>query len=158
LREPRKQPLRLSGRRRYVGAKHDALDAQDDVERFDRRPRRARTFAKAASQAISVDGSPHHLAPDDKADAARRLRGRGGDQLQEAPVMPGTGLEDGFERADAAEAVTGRAARRGRRRNVRQTESRVRPFARRADRTLRPPTVFIRARKPCVRARRSFDG
>ena len=31
-------------------------------------------------------------------------------------------------------------------------------MARRADRTLRPPTVFMRARKPCVRARRIFEG
>jgi hypothetical protein len=29
--------------------------------------------------------------------------------------------------------------------------SRLRPFARRALITLRPPTLFIRARKPCVR-------
>ena len=41
---------------------------------------------------------------------------------------------------------------------MRQTASRARPLARRADRTLRPPTVFMRARKPCVRARRIFDG
>jgi hypothetical protein len=31
-------------------------------------------------------------------------------------------------------------------------------LARRAEITLRPPTVFIRARNPCVRARRSFEG
>jgi len=31
-------------------------------------------------------------------------------------------------------------------------------LARRAERTLRPPTVFMRARNPCVRARRNFEG
>jgi len=31
-------------------------------------------------------------------------------------------------------------------------------LARRAEITLRPPTVFIRARNPCVRARRMFEG
>jgi hypothetical protein len=33
-----------------------------------------------------------------------------------------------------------------------------RPLARRALRTLRPPSVFIRARNPCVRARRILEG
>ena len=33
----------------------------------------------------------------------------------------------------------------------RHTVSRLRPFARRALITLRPPTLFMRARKPCVR-------
>lgn len=40
----------------------------------------------------------------------------------------------------------------------RQTASRARPLARRARRTLRPPTVFIRARKPCVRLRLTTEG
>jgi len=39
-----------------------------------------------------------------------------------------------------------------------QTASRTRPFARRARRTLRPPMLFIRARKPCVRLRRTTEG
>ena len=72
--------------------------------------------------------------------------------------MPDAGLEYRFERAGAAQPIAGGSWSAGVQRNVRQTESRARPFARRADRTLRPPTVFIRARKPCVRARRIFDG
>jgi hypothetical protein len=39
-----------------------------------------------------------------------------------------------------------------------QTASRARPFARRARRTLRPPILFMRARKPCVRLRRTTEG
>jgi len=39
-----------------------------------------------------------------------------------------------------------------------QGTSRARPFARRAESTLRPPTVFIRARKPCVRLRLTTEG
>lgn len=35
---------------------------------------------------------------------------------------------------------------------------RLRPLARRAAITLRPPLVDIRTKKPCVRARRVFDG
>ena len=40
----------------------------------------------------------------------------------------------------------------------RQAESRLRPIARRFDSTLRPPTVAVRARKPCRRLRTSLLG
>jgi hypothetical protein len=156
--EARKQTVRLGASRRDVRAQNDALDAQHDVEREDGGTRGTHEFAQTAPQAIPVDGPAHRLAPDDVADAAGRLRRRGGDQLQELPVMTGTGLEDGLERARAAKAIPGCASGRGRSRSVRQTASRVRPLARRADSTLRPPTVFMRARNPCVRARRIFDG
>jgi hypothetical protein len=39
-----------------------------------------------------------------------------------------------------------------------QTASRARPLARRALMTARPPRVFMRSRKPCVRARRVLEG
>jgi hypothetical protein len=39
-----------------------------------------------------------------------------------------------------------------------QTPSRTRPFARRARMTARPPRVFMRTRKPCVRLRRTTEG
>jgi hypothetical protein len=39
-----------------------------------------------------------------------------------------------------------------------QTARRARPFARRALITARPPRVFMRSRKPWVRARRVFEG
>ena len=39
-----------------------------------------------------------------------------------------------------------------------QTAKRARPLARRALMTARPPRVFMRSRKPCVRARRVLDG
>ena len=149
---------RLGAGRRDVGAQDDALDAQHDVERENGGTCRAHDFAQAPPQTISIDGPPHHFAPDDITDAAGRLRGRGGDQLQELPVMTGTGLEYRIERARAAKAIPGRSSGRGRSRNARQTASRARPLARRADSTLRPPTVFMRARNPCVRARRIFDG
>lgn len=38
------------------------------------------------------------------------------------------------------------------------TAKRARPLARRALITARPPRVFMRTRKPCVRARRVLDG
>lgn len=72
---------------------------------------------------------------------------RRGDQLQKAPVKATAVSEQALERARAAQAV---ARFGGARRvcNAGQTESRARPFARRAARTLRPPTVLMRARKP----------
>lgn len=39
-----------------------------------------------------------------------------------------------------------------------QTARRLRPLARRLLMTLRPPRLFMRTRKPWVRARRIFDG
>jgi len=39
-----------------------------------------------------------------------------------------------------------------------QTASRLRPLARRLFRTVRPPNVFMRARNPCVLARRRLFG
>jgi hypothetical protein len=77
--------------------------------------------------------------------------------LQKLGVVPRSAAQERFESRRAAKAIAGRIdTTRGL--DVGQTESRARPFARRADRTLRPPTVFMRARKPCVRARRIFDG
>jgi hypothetical protein len=85
------------------------------------------------------------------------VRGAHCDQLQELRVVTLAGAKDGLERADAAKPVAGIAAAL-RRRNERQTVSLARPLARRADSTLRPPTVLMRARNPCVRARRSLEG
>jgi hypothetical protein len=50
------------------------------------------------------------------------------------------------------------AARQARDAPVFQTPNRVRPFARRARTTARPPRVRMRTRNPCVRLRRCFDG
>jgi hypothetical protein len=43
-------------------------------------------------------------------------------------------------------------------RNDLYAASRLRPLARRLLRTFRPPSVFMRARNPCVRARRILEG
>jgi hypothetical protein len=146
-----------SGRGDFV-ARDAAPNAKDDVECVDRRTRRPDRLAQLAPQPIAIDGAAHRLARDDEADAPRRLRGGRRDQLQELGVVPRSPAKERFERLRAAKAVTGEAAVAARVANAGQTESRARPFARRAERTLRPPTVFMRARKPCVRARRIFDG
>jgi len=76
--------------------------------------------------------------------------------LQEMRVVADAELEQRLECAGAAQPIADAAA--GGWRNGRQTVRRARPLARRAARTLRPPTVFIRARNPCVRARLTFEG
>jgi hypothetical protein len=139
-REPRQQPLRFGACRRDVGTRNDALHAQDDIERCDRRTCDANVLAQATAQAIAIHGAAHRLAPDDVADAARRLRRRRGDQLQEVPVVPGTGLEYSLERADAAKAIARRARDIGRRFND------VKPKA------VRGPSPAART-GPCARRR-----
>ena len=51
-----------------------------------------------------------------------------------------------------------RAARQASGKPADQTPSRVRPLARRARITARPPRVRMRTRNPCVRLRRTLDG
>jgi len=70
-----------------------------------------------------------------------------------------------LEKSDARvmEAITATAIRTGRdgphaHRAWLQTARRLRPLARRALITARPPRVFMRTRKPWVRARRVFEG
>ena len=52
-----------------------------------------------------------------------------------------------------ASARSGRLAK-----NAAYTARRLRPFARRAAITARPPRVFMRVKKPCVRARLTLEG
>ena len=156
LREAREKVRAFLDGTSDVCAQHRPAHAQDDVEGLDRRTRAAHAFAQPPPQPVAIDSAAHHLARDDVADAARGLCRRRDDQLQERAVVARPSPEQRFERLRAAKAVAGR--RQTGCRNGRQTDSRARPFARRADRTLRPPTVFMRARKPCVRARRIFDG
>lgn len=150
------QSSRFANGQDDVGRANALPHPQDDVEALDRRARRAYGFTQPATQPVPVDGTRHRLAPDDVADATRILRGRGGDQLQEMRVATDTELEQRLECAGAAQPIADAAAGGGR--NGRQTVRRTRPLARRAARTLRPPTVFIRARNPCVRARLTFEG
>ena len=82
---------------------------------------------------------------------------RSSHELKVAAIDPAAGAENRLERIDAAESIAG-AAPCARKSSAGQTDSRERPLARRADSTLRPPTVCMRLRKPWLRARRSFEG
>jgi len=142
-REPRQQPLRFGACRRDVGARNDSLHAQDDVECADRGARDANVLAQTTAQAIAIHGAAHRLAPDDVADATRRLRSRRGDQLQEVPVVSGTRLEYSLERADAAKAMARRARDIGRRCND------VKPKAVRGPSRAAPTVPCARRRFSC---------
>jgi hypothetical protein len=67
-------------------------------------------------------------------------------------------LKHRFECTGAAKAIDAAAAQYACRRGTNQADNRTLPLARRDESTLRPPTVFMRARNPCARARRIFEG
>jgi len=155
------QPPRLVGRGRELGSGCRTLQSHDEVVGADRGPRSAQRLAHAALDPVAVDGTSQRLAPDDEPRATRRLRGGSGDDLDPSALGAAAALEQRVERPDARQAMAPLAAVEARalRRTGGQTDdSRTRPLARRAESTLRPPTVFMRARKPCVRARRIFEG
>ncbi len=123
---------------------------------------RAHDFAELAANAVAIHGTGEHLAGndvvrcgrggsgwrDDDLDWRRRRGGRRGTPRRRRPARSGgtPGCVD-----------AGAGGRRNQRRDD-QAERLLRPLARRAESTLRPPTVAMRARKPCFRARRSVDG
>ena len=74
------------------------------------------------------------------------------------PLVPARPAEQRIELPCAGQpvATAPRHHTSGARRD--QGASRARPLARRAESTLRPPAVFIRARKPCVRLRLTTEG
>ena len=137
-----------------------------DIERVQGRPALAHCFAKKPAKVVTLDRACEQLFSDDESDPTNRAFRGGREQLKMSPVETSTCLEQTRECRCAPEPVAlvrayrdGRAqsgaSRAGRRA---QTASRVRPFARRARRTLRPPILFMRARKPCVRLRRTTEG
>jgi hypothetical protein len=143
---------------RKLASRNRALDANDQIEVVNRWRTLANDDAKHPPDSIAVDRSWKHLAADDETHSPGGARRRHRHELYEIAVAPLPSAENGFERACAREprAATCRGHRRKQPSN--QGVSRLRPLARRAERTLRPPTVFIRARKPCVRLRRTTDG
>jgi hypothetical protein len=146
--------LRKRGRRGRRPGVHD-----ERHRRGNRRAARApKNLAQPTTDPIAHDRVAHALRNRDSEARSRcRVSGRqhehqemsagnarsGGVALFEFPalaeaVVPGEGLGDGRTRV--------------------HTESLLRPFRRRADRTARPDRVRIRTRKPCVRLRRRLFG
>ena len=128
------------------GLTQDALD-QYAIHRPTREPLADGQAETHASPALSFDGR------------------RGGDRLgdQHEPALGETyrvrpGLRDSCEFGFGLQPARARESERGRGLPWFQTARRLRPLARRAFRTARPPRDFMRTRKPCVRLRFTTEG
>src|SRR6478609_4012112 len=108
-------------------------------------------LAQAALGAVAVDGVADRGAGGDHTHAGRAGRFRGGTgapRKQEGAAVHAAALF-----ADRAEFNHAPQALAGAQMHFQTTVRRLRPFLRRAARTLRPPRVALRARKPILRAR-----
>lgn len=126
-------------------------------------------FAQAALDAIAVDGvaefffagyGGHALA----VLAARVLR-LIGDHAHKGAMLPAAGGKDAQEITAAPQQGVARQTQVGwcqiwpaHGAGIVQMLTRLRPLARRALKTARPPRVLMRSRKPCVRLRQRFEG
>lgn len=135
------------------------------IECVQRRPSLAHRFAKKPPHVVAVDRAGKLLLPNNEAHPADRACRGGREQLEMRSVDSPPRLEQTGKGRGPPEPVALVRADRGRGQNSNgsagcgaQTASRTRPFARRARRTLRPPILFMRARKPWVRLRRTTEG
>jgi hypothetical protein len=112
-------------------------------------PARTVRLAQTASRTVALD-RVLDLAAHGESDASRL--GRFPPEHDERrPIDPSAPLEERLEFSAAGQPLASREA-------TRYTVSRLRPLARRRLSTLRPPLVLMRARKPCVFARRRRFG
>ena len=132
--------------------------AARDEEHVDGRQHRlgeSELFADHATNAIAHDGVLGNTSRDRHAKAGAH-----------AGVCAVLDFEQGTMDAPRSGAQRGEISRSQQARRAWQAQSRLpcygirclRPFARRAFSTARPPRVFMRARKPCVRACLSLPG
>jgi len=118
-------------------------------------------LANDAAQRIAIDRAGQEATARDQSEASLAFSlARKGEF--ERTLRPLAALEEAAEdRTVTKPGRLGEAVRMNRSRTAvgrRQTQRRARPLARRARRTLRPPTVFMRARKPWVRLRLTTEG
>jgi len=141
-----------------LGARRGLLEPKDEIVALDRRAHFAQPDPKHAADAIAIDRARQRLLADDDPGPAAFARGHGADHLQESTFAAPAAAKHRIEGARAREPVPAASTEHCRGTSVDQGARRARPFARRAERTLRPPTLFIRARKPCVRLRLTTEG
>ena len=124
------------------------------------RARRQRPEASPGSAAGPGCGRPRRRVGDRSRSRTwcRRARLRTNRALRRASERPTVRSPDGREVARGAQHLGRRAHARSIGDGRRQTVSFLRPLARRAASTRRPPLVFMRARKPCSLARCRFLG
>jgi hypothetical protein len=160
------QLRRFAQKRRQRRGRTWRAQAKHDIERVQGGPALPNGFAKQPPKIVAIDCAGELLLADHESDATSRAFRRRGEQLEMRPVeTPACLKQIGKGRRAPKPVALVRADRRsrgqkgdGRAECRAQTASRTRPFARRARRTLRPPILFIRARKPCVRLRRTTEG
>jgi hypothetical protein len=118
--------------------------------------------AQDPPDAIAGDSALQGFLADHVARAPGRRPRRDRHDLQPHPFAAASHAKQVSEDTGSGQPITamaaGHAQRRVGDRGQRQGVSRARPLARRAESTLRPPTLFIRARKPCVRLRLTTEG
>jgi len=128
------------------GARHD-----DKVETGQLSLMQSKGLSADALDPVAVCGFPHLPLGDGQAQP-REVASIGARHDAEVVIGgPGGFREDLLVILGLGKSQRAREAER--RRQDRQTVSRLRPLARRALMTRRPPRVFIRARKPWVRTR-----
>ena len=104
-------------------------------------------LAQHPSEPVAVDGARQLLPADHIANPSGSCWDWRDEQLDSTRVQTAPVVENPRERRWAPQPI-----------RATQTARRTRPLARRARRTLRPPTDRIRARKPWVRLRRMTEG
>ena len=116
----------------------------------------AKRLAEQPLGAVALHGAPD-LSRGDDTETGRGALGPAGEEEEQVPrgdALPA--VLDAYEVTATADALVAREAARYFCQVV--TASRLRPLRRRLLMTLRPPAVAMRARKPCVRARRVLWG
>ena len=138
---------------------------EHNVEGVQRPPALAHRFTKKPPHVIALHRAGKLLFANDETHPTDRVRCGYRKQLEMRSVEAPPCLEQAGKGRGAPQPVALVRADRGRgqKGNARagcgvQTASRTRPFARRARNTLRPPILFMRARKPWVRLRRTTEG
>lgn len=127
----------------------------DDVETGEHRLMHAERFSDLALDAVARNSLAGYPPCDDHAETSAAGAGGSGNH-EESVAHSMVPTLDGGELRRAAQPPRARQTKAPARMSY--TLSRARPLARRELITARPPTVRIRARKPCVRLRLSTLG
>jgi len=151
------QVAQFGARHGGFGARQTRACAHYEVDAGERVALGAKDLARHAFTVIAGHCPRHYALVDYDAQARLDDSVRLGINLEQPAVDPAFVSEDGCKRMRTVKTV-----RPGKRVDLlaaaNQTPRRVRPLARRARTTARPPRVFMRTRNPCVRLRLVVDG
>src|SRR5262249_39088070 len=148
----------LGDDRRKLIALDAPLEAHDHVMSLDPGPSALKRDTQHSPDPVAVDRARKRLVADDESCATTITCSGREDDLQIVAVAPAPTAKHRVECAPPRKPVATARAHHRTAGCARQGVRRLRPLARRAASTLRPPTVFILARKPCVRLRLTTEG